>query len=122
MRTRAMSKLLVRSGPPDADGCVLSVTPASAGWRYVGFEGYRLSEGARLARRLPDRESCVVVLCGRVDLAAEGQEWRDQGGRDSVFDGPPTALYVPPRAGWSAEAATSAELARCRAPPVAAPH
>jgi 5-deoxy-glucuronate isomerase len=116
MLARTMSKLLVHSGPPDADGCVLSVTPESAGWRYVGFEVYRLSAGARLARPSPDREACVVVLSGRVHLAASGQEWRDQGGRASVFDGPPTALYVPPGPGWSAEAATTAELAVCTAP------
>jgi 5-deoxy-glucuronate isomerase len=107
-----MSKLLVRSGPPDADGRVLSVTPESAGWRYVGFEVYLLAPGARLDRRAADRETCVVVLSGRVVLGAQGSEW--QGGRDSVFDGPPTALYVPPGIAWWAEG--GAEIAVCTAP------
>ena len=108
-----MSNLLVRSVPPAADGRVLSVTPESAGWSYVGFEVYRLAPGARLERREPGRETCVVILSGRAHVGANGQEWRDQG-RDSVFDGPPTALYVPPRVGWWAEGA--AELAVCTAP------
>jgi 5-deoxy-glucuronate isomerase len=110
---RVMSKLLARSALPDPDGRVLSVTPESAGWRYVGFEVYRLVAGARLVRRAPGRETCVVVLSGCVDLGAEGSEWRGLG-RDSVFDGPPTALYVPPGAEWWAEG--EAELAVCTAP------
>jgi 5-deoxy-glucuronate isomerase len=116
MRAPAMSKLLVRSEPPDADGRVLAVTPESAGWSYVGFEVFRVPAGARLARHSPDRESCVVLLSGRVHVAAGEREWRDQGGRPSVFDGPPTALYVPPGLGWSTEAATAAEVAVCTAP------
>jgi len=108
-----MSSLLVRSEPPDADGRVLAVTPGSAGWRYVGFEVYRLTQGRRIARRSDSRESCLVVLSGRVHLGAGGSEWRDLG-RDSVFDGPPTALYVPPGVEWWAEGA--AELAVCSAP------
>jgi 5-deoxy-glucuronate isomerase len=111
-----MSKLLVRAGEPDADGCILSVTPESAGWSYVGFEVYRLPAGARLDRRSEARETCVVVLSGRVHLGADGREWRDQGVRETVFDGPPTGLYVPPRAGWRVEAAGPAEIAVCTAP------
>jgi 5-deoxy-glucuronate isomerase len=106
-----MSKLLVRSEGPDADGRVLSVTPESAGWLYVGFEVYRLP-GDRLDRSTPGRETCVVVLSGRVRLGADGQEW--EGGRESVFDGPPTSIYVPPGVGWWAEG--DAEIAVCTAP------
>jgi 5-deoxy-glucuronate isomerase len=108
-----MSNLLVRSEPPDADGCVLSVTPESAGWSYVGFEVYRVEPGARLERSETGREACVVVLSGRVRLGAGDRAWRDLG-RDSVFAGPPTALYVPPGVDWWAEGA--AELAVCTAP------
>ena len=101
-----MSNLLVRSESPDADGRVLAITPESAGWRYVGFEVYRLVPGKRLERDAPDRETCIVVLSGRVALGAGGREWR--GGRESVFDGPPTALYVPPGMAWWAEGAGGA--------------
>src|SRR5256885_5420437 len=68
----AMSKLLVRSHVADAEGCVLRVTPESAGWRYVGFEAYRLCDGMRLARSSPDRETCIVIMAGRVDASAGG--------------------------------------------------
>jgi 5-deoxy-glucuronate isomerase len=111
-----MSKLLVRSDEPDDDGCVMRVTPASAGWRYVGFDVYRLGEGKRIARTDPDRETCVVVLAGRVHASAGNREWRDVGERATVFDGPPTAFYVPPATAWSIEAAGDAEVAVCTAP------
>ena len=111
-----MSKLRVRSSEPDTDGCVVRVTPESADWRYVGFEVYRLAEGTRLARAFADRETCVVLLSGRAHLSAGGREWRHAGERATVFDGAPTALYVPPGTGWSVEAGESTELAVCTAP------
>jgi 5-deoxy-glucuronate isomerase len=102
----------VHQHPPDADGCVLRVTPESAGWRYVGFEVYR---DATVKRRLDDRETCIVVLSGRAVFTAEGQEW-EVSGRASVFDGPPAALYVPPGVLWVAE---GDDFAVCSAPAVA---
>jgi 5-deoxy-glucuronate isomerase len=105
-----MSKVLVHSHAPEADGCTIRITPESAGWRYVGFEVYRL--GA-VHRTDPERETCVVVLAGRADLAAGGRTWTDVG-RESVFDGDPVALYVPPAVDWSAEG--DAEIAVCTAP------
>jgi 5-deoxy-glucuronate isomerase len=111
-----VSKLHVRSTEPDEDGCVVRVTPESAGWTYVGFEVYRLTEGMRLARTFAGRETCVVLLSGRAYLTAGGREWRDAGDRATVFDGPPTALYVPPGTEWSVDAAEDVELAVCTAP------
>jgi 5-deoxy-glucuronate isomerase len=112
----AMSKLLVRSHSPDADGCVVRVTPESAGWRYVGYQVYRLTNGQTIARTTPDRETCVVVLSGRANVSAGGREWPNAGVRATVFDGPPTALYVPPGTEWSLQAVGAAELAVCTAP------
>src|SRR5262249_25691708 len=111
-----VSKLLVHSHEPDADGCVVRVTPESAGWQYVGFEVYRLPALATIERSWPDREVCVVVLSGRVHLRAGQAEWPDRGIRQTVFAGPPTALYIPPGTAWSVEAADQAEVAVCTAP------
>jgi 5-deoxy-glucuronate isomerase len=105
-----MSKVLVHSHAPEADGCTIRITPESAGWRYVGFEVYRL--GA-VRRTESGRETCVVVLGGRADLAAGGHTWSDLG-RENVFAGNPVALYVPPGVEWSAEG--DAEIAVCTAP------
>jgi 5-deoxy-glucuronate isomerase len=94
-----------------SDDGVVRVTPLSAGWSYVGFEVVRVSR--RLERIEEGRESCIVVLSGRCDLAAGDVGGRGLG-RPGVFAGPPAALYVPPRLAWSAEGA--AELAICTAP------
>ena len=111
-----MSNLVVHSHEPAADGCMVRVTPASANWQYVGFEAYRLAGGGVLAGSSLGRETCVVVLAGRVHFSAGGSEWRDAGERATVFDGPPTALYVPPGVEWTAGAAGDADLAVCTAP------
>ena len=86
---------------PDADGCVLRVTPESAGWRYVGFEVYR--DGARHAARRRPRDVRGRAVGAREPgrrAAASGATSATAG---SVFDGPPAALYVPPGIEWSAE-------------------
>jgi len=92
------------------DGLV-RVTPESAGWTYVGFEVVQAA--GRLERSEPDRETCVVVLSGTCDLTAGDVTGRGLG-RSDVFDGPPTALYVPPGMSWAAEG--DAQLALCMAP------
>jgi 5-deoxy-glucuronate isomerase len=99
--------ILVRSGEPGPDGSIVRVTPESAGWRYVGFEVLRIS--GRIDRREDGRETCVVLLSGRCSLLSLGEA-----ARESVFDGPPTALYVPPGTEWWAEG--EAEIAICTAP------
>ena len=101
-----MTALRVRS----RDGRV-AVTPQSAGWTYVGFEVCRLD--GPLERVEDRRETCVVVLEGTCALPAGDETWQRLG-RSSVFDEPPTALYVPPRCPWSA--AGDAEIAVCTAP------
>lgn len=102
-----MSALRVRSGAPGADGAIVSVTPESAGWTYVGFSVHRLA--GRLERREEGRETCVVLLSGSCSLMGLGEA-----SRASVFDGPPTGLYVPPGVTWWAEG--EGEVAVCTAP------
>jgi 5-deoxy-glucuronate isomerase len=102
-----VSVLRVPSGPPGGDGVVVSVTPASAGWTYTGFEVRRVD--GRVAGREQDRETCIVLLSGSCSLLGLGEA-----ARASVFDGPPTAVYVPPRVDWWVEG--RGEIALCTAP------
>jgi 5-deoxy-glucuronate isomerase len=98
---------------------VVSVTPESAGWKYVGFEVFRLTGGAALERATAGREVCVVMLAGLADISAGGREWRRVGGRDSVFDGPPDAVYAPPGGSLVVTASSDlCEVALCWAPAV----
>jgi 5-deoxy-glucuronate isomerase len=75
----------------------------------------KLGADQRVERRADGEEVCLVTLSGRCAVSTESDEWRF-GQRESVFDGPPHALYLPPGTGYRAEAATDLELAVCSAP------
>jgi 5-deoxy-glucuronate isomerase len=112
-----MSQLLVHPHQPDASGCVLEVTPHSAGWRHVGFKVCRLAPGQRLTSSEAQRETCIVVLSGSARVSVDAQEFGAVGGRSSVFeDVPPGAVYAPAGAQCSLEGLTEVEFALCTAP------
>jgi 5-deoxy-glucuronate isomerase len=92
----------VRSHDPDENGTLVRVD-----MQYVGFEALRFD--GRVERREDDRETCVVLLSGHASLLGLGKA-----ARATPFDGPPVALYVPPRVSWWAEGA--GELGICTAP------
>ena len=112
-----MAELVVGiSETPDEGGSVVRVTPKSAGWEYVGFEVLRLAAGRTVERRTEGQEVCLVLLEGFCNVSAGDDEWRGIGGRDSVFEGPPYALYLPPGTEYAVEADSYLELAVCSAP------
>jgi len=105
---------LVKARPTGRD--VVDVTPAS-GLRYVNFAARRLAAGETLDGVEPDRETCIVVLAGRVSVRAGDVAWNDIGERTSVFDDrSPYAVYVPPRVPFTVTAHTVAEVALGMAP------
>lgn len=87
-----MTSLLVRPGDPGPDGVLVEVTPESAGWTYVGFRVVRVSAGRGYANCEKDREACIVVLSGTVNVSVNGIEFPDLGQRESVFDGAATGM------------------------------
>lgn len=112
-----MSRLRIASGVPADDGVVMSVSPARAGWTYVGFAVVRLAAGRQHRGGDPDRELCLVILSGTVEIVADGQSFPGLGGRRSVFDGPPVALYLPAGCAYAIRATSEeAEVALCSAP------
>ncbi|MDP8974512.1 MAG: 5-deoxy-glucuronate isomerase, partial [Actinomycetota bacterium] len=90
-----MPDLLVKSKSASEAGSLVKVTPESAGWGYVGFEVFLLKERTTTERHTGEEEVCLVLLSGLCNVSIEGKEWRDIGGRESVFDGAPCALYLP---------------------------
>jgi 5-deoxy-glucuronate isomerase len=100
---------------------IVSVTPAQAGWTYVGFAAYRLARGESLPVAASNRETCIVVLSGIVSVSVQGPHgeiaWSEIGGRTSVFDdAAPFAVYVPGGHGMAIVADRAAEVALCTAP------
>jgi 5-deoxy-glucuronate isomerase len=110
-----MVELLVK--PSRGGSLVHHITPASAGWKYVGFDLYRLAPGEQAsAPASPDREVCLVFISGKGRVIAGGQDFGEQGERTSPFSGKPHAVYVPAGNAWSVTATTACELAVCSAP------
>lgn len=111
--------LRVRPSAPDAEGRILVITPASAGWKYVGFEVRRLAAGQKVMLTSADKEICIVILTGTADVHVDDAAFPNLGGRKSVFeDAPPGAVYVPAGCRIGIQARSAAEVALCSAPGV----
>ena len=108
--------LLVHSHEPDAEGVVLEITPESAGWDYVGFRVVKLAAGQVYKGDEPEREACIVVLSGVIDVKCGEEQFRGLGERTDVFAGPPTSVYLPSSTSYEITAVGTAEIAICTAP------
>ena len=76
---------------------IVSVTPASANWRYISFSAHQLAPGKTLTFSDNSNELCVVVLGRDVSAQTEGFDWKEIGARMSVFDdAAPYAVYIHP--------------------------
>ncbi|MFP7674443.1 5-deoxy-glucuronate isomerase [Marivita sp. S0852] len=98
-------------------GKVHEITPANAGWRYVGFSVYRLQPGDTASEHTGTREVILVMIEGKANIKGAGQEWGVLGERQSVFEKtPPHCLYLPNNSDWTAVAQTDCVIAVCSAP------
>jgi len=98
-------------------GKVHDITPALAGWRYVGFSLYRLRAGETASEVTGDREVILVMVEGKAKLEGGGKDWGVLGERMSVFEKwPPHCLYLPDGSDWKAVAETDCVIAVCSAP------
>ena len=110
-----MSRLLVR--PTGQTGRVHDITPASAGWGYVGFQLWRLAPGETASGSLGDREAILVFVEGKGRVAGAGKDWGEMGERMDVFEKtPPHCLYLPDGSDWAVTATSALTLAVCTAP------
>ncbi len=111
-----MPNLLVKPSRPDENGRIHAITPATAGWTYVGFEVYRLEAGRTLRQATRDREACLVLLAGTARVSGGGEDFGVIGGRTSPFEPDPWSVYVPAQSEWTVTAEGPCELAICTAP------
>ena len=106
-----------RAQTADHRGRISSVTPASARWKYVGFEVLELSKGDVQEEQGDARELCLVALEGVIAVSIDCGPWQEVGERTNVFDGPPHAYYIPPGTDYRVGAASDrAQFAICSAP------
>jgi 5-deoxy-glucuronate isomerase len=100
--------------PADGTGLVLEVTPASAGWRDLGFAVLRLAAGQRHTVESGDRELAFVPQHG--PLVAHVNGVRYELSRSGPFEAMPHVLYVPPGTAVELAADADAEIAWGSAP------
>lgn len=86
------------------------ITPAFAGWKYLGFQVHAMNAGETFAGESLDRELVMVFLSGSAAVGAGEQTWEFTG-RDTPFQGLPYGLYVPPNHTYRVEATTALEVA-----------
>lgn len=110
-----VSPLLAKAAPTGRE--IVNVTPERAGWKHVGFRALRLAAGESDAVETGERELCLVVLTGTVDVTIDGETHPNLGTRNSVFEEvSPAAVYVPAGKGVQIRAVRAAEVALCTAP------
>ncbi|WP_425040170.1 5-deoxy-glucuronate isomerase [Primorskyibacter sp. S187A] len=98
-------------------GKVHEISPASAGWRYVGFDLYRLRAGETVGEPTGTNEVILVMVEGKARISAADRDWGELGDRMDVFEKTaPHCLYVPNDDAWSAQATTDCTIAVCKAP------
>ena len=103
--------------PTASHGKVHDVTPANAGWGYVGFGLYRLKPGDSANEATGDTEVILVLVEGKAEVSAGGKTFGELGERMSVFERtPPHCVYVPAGADWSVKATTDCIVGVCAAP------
>ncbi len=79
----------------DSDGNVLSITPQSAGWEYIGFDVYSLKKGQKLKKNTENQEICIVILTGKSNVSTKEEKWENIGQRMDIFEKiPPYSVYV----------------------------
>ena len=88
------------------------IRPSTAGWTYLSFRAVRRKAGEELAGQTGNEETALIWLSGRADVDGFGEV----GDRDDVFSGKPSALLLPPGAGYRVRARTPLHLAIISAP------
>jgi 5-deoxy-glucuronate isomerase len=93
--------------------------PGQQDIHWLGLEILRLDGGESWRNSFGDRETAVVILSGLCTITVgKGKEfrWEKLGGRDSIFGGSATAVYVPRMSEVSITAENKLEIALVQSP------
>ncbi len=72
----------------------IEVGPDDARWEFIGLRVQRIHAGGFVNYSSGPDEVCLVPLEGTADVESDGQTWTISR-PGSIFDGKPTALYLP---------------------------
>ncbi|MCS6816273.1 MAG: 5-deoxy-glucuronate isomerase [Blastocatellia bacterium] len=108
--------LLIRPRPLEGKtGERISITPEAVGFEYLSFSVRAFTAGETVSGQTGRDELGIVILGGRFTVHSSVGSWSHIGARAHVFDGLPTALYLPIGTSYTVMAETDGELAFCRA-------
>ncbi|MEP6718956.1 MAG: 5-deoxy-glucuronate isomerase [bacterium] len=106
--------LLIKPAPPGSpSGETMVVTPESTGFEYLTMRIRKMLQGQKFSSETGACELGLVVLGGRCSVESTAGSWSDFGSRAHVFDGLPTALYLPIDTEFTVVAETDCEVAHC---------
>jgi len=112
--THSMKNLLIKPDfQLDSSGETLSMTPESTGFDYLTFRARKILRGDKFSSETGASELGMVVLGGRCAVESTAGSWSAFGSRAHVFDGMPTALYLPIETEFTITAETDCEIALC---------
>ena len=112
MKQYTAQNLLMPPSPcPDNPGCVLSITPETAGWELISFQVRKLAAGDSWSFATGENELALVNLSGRYTVVSDKGTWSGVGGRTSPFEGAAHALYLPRRTAFTVTAEEAGEFA-----------
>ena len=91
------------------------VTPENTGWEHLSFKVLKLEVGESYTADSKDCEELIVFVSGAA-RASVGDEVFEIAGRENVFAGLPTALYLPPQSSYTITAISPLEFSVGGAP------
>jgi 5-deoxy-glucuronate isomerase len=104
-----------RALPAGQSGELIQFTRQSVHWEWMSFSARRLAPGEAWECHHAGEETACVLLSGKC-LVNWGTGKEEIGGRTSVFDGLPYALYLAPGERTHFTSVTSCEIAECHVP------
>jgi 5-deoxy-glucuronate isomerase len=81
--------------------------------KFLRFGLIKLAAGESYQAVNTGVETLAVVLTGTVNATVDGESWEGLGGRESVFDGPASSVYIPLDSSFTFVAETDVEVALC---------
>ncbi|PKO01352.1 MAG: 5-deoxy-glucuronate isomerase [Chloroflexi bacterium HGW-Chloroflexi-4] len=100
--TANASKLLVK--PDFSNPVYIFISPESAKWEHLHFAAVKLTRGETWSFETSDCELALTILGGKCDVTSSAGNWEGIGSRENVFQGMPTALYLPRRTTFTVKA------------------
>ncbi len=86
--------LLLHSSALTFPSTGVDIGPEEAGWTYVSLRTIRIAAGTTFSYASGHDEVCLVPLQGSASVECGGERW-EISRPGNVFDGKPTALYLP---------------------------